>query len=175
MGGKPSCQQRGGGVMESMETAIGAGPAAANDCPPVALGTTEGACNAVGAVAGVRYAESGGAGNPSTAARKYGHYTRARASRGKGAKTAFRASTGFICAFKGKIGRVLQMLATNPDGLTQWDCLPWHTRLGSSIHALRQAGLEIETRREGDWRHARYFLRTPGSLIIQADNNGGGQ
>jgi len=161
--------------MESLETPIGAGPAAANDCPPVALGTTEGACNAVGASAEAQYAESVAGGKPSLVARKYGQNTRARASRGKGAKVTYRASTGFNWAFRGKIGRVLQMLATDPDGLTQWDCWPWHTRLGASIHALRQAGLEIETRREGDWRHARYFLRTPGSLIIQADNSGGGQ
>lgn len=175
MGGEPSRQQRGGRIMDRLETPIGAGPAVANECPPVALGTTEGRCITFGSDAAAQYAEAGATGNPLPAARKYGHYTRARASRGKGAKTTFRASTGFIWAFKGKIGRVLQMLATNPDGLTQWDCLPWHTRLGSSIHALRQAGLEIETRREGDWRHARYFLRTPGSLITQADNSGGGQ
>lgn len=159
--------------MESIETAIGAGPAAAKDCPPVALGTTEGACNAVGAIAAARYAESGAGGKPSPAARKYGQNTRARAGRAKGAKTAYRASTGFVWAFRGKIGRVLQMLATQGQGLTQWDCLPWHTRLGSSIHALREAGLDIETRREGEFRHARYFLRTPGSLIMHPDNSGG--
>lgn len=160
--------------MDRLETPIGAGPAAANDCPPVAV-TTEGTCNAVGASAAAQYAERCASGKPSAVVRKYGQNARARAGGAKGAKTAYRASTGFIWAFRGKIGRVLQMLATQSQGLTQWDCLPWHTRLGSSIHALREAGLDIETRREGEFRHARYFLRTPGCLIIQAENREGGR
>jgi hypothetical protein len=161
-------------MMESIKTPVGAGPAAANDCPPVALGTTEGRCIDFGSDAEAQYVEGGANGNPSFA-RKYGQNTRWRASGGNAAKTVYRASTGFIWAFTGKIGRVLQMLATEPDGVTQWDCWPWHTRLGASIHALREAGLEIETQREGDCRHARYFLRTPGRLILQAENSGGGQ
>jgi hypothetical protein len=49
--------------------------------------------------------------------------------------------------------------------VTQWDTLPWHTRLGGTIHALRCDGLAIETVREGEYRHARYWLRTPGALV----------
>ncbi|QGN53339.1 hypothetical protein [Novosphingobium sp. Gsoil 351] len=59
---------------------------------------------------------------------------------------------------------MLAMLATIPTGVTQWDTLPWHTRLGGTIHALREDGLSIETVREGEYRHARYWLRTPGEL-----------
>jgi hypothetical protein len=65
------------------------------------------------------------------------------------------------------------MLATMPSGVTQWDTLPWHTRLGGTIHALRRDGLAIDTEREGDFRHARYRLATPGRLIIQAGNRQG--
>jgi hypothetical protein len=160
--------------MDSLETPIGAGPAATNDCPPVALGTTEGACNAVGASARATYAVGGGYGNPPSA-RKYGQNTRGRASGDKVPETVFRASTGLIWAYRGKKGRVLRMLATQGQGLTQWDCWPWHTRLGASIHVFREAGLIVETQREGEFRHARYFLRTPGALIIQPDNSGGGE
>lgn len=85
-------------------------------------------------------------------------------------KAAFRASTGLELRVNGKRALVLEMLASESQGITQWDCLPWHTRLGASIHALREAGLTIETRREGKWRHARYFLRTEGSLIIREGN-----
>jgi hypothetical protein len=67
------------------------------------------------------------------------------------------------------------MLATQGQGLTQWDCWPWHTRLGASIHVFREAGLIIETRREGEFLHARYFLRTPGALIKQRDNSESGE
>lgn len=89
---------------------------------------------------------------------------------GKGATTAFRASTGSIWRYRGKRARVLAMLASSPAGLTQWDTLPWHTRLGGTIHVLRQDGLAIDTEREGEYRHARYRLATPGSLLIQAEN-----
>ena len=83
----------------------------------------------------------------------------------------YRGSAGRIWSYRGKIGRVLAMLASRTeDGLTQWDTLPWHTRLGGSIHRLREDGLSIETEREGDYRHARYRLRTPGRLIIQGGN-----
>ena len=67
------------------------------------------------------------------------------------------------------------MLATMGQGVTQWDCYPWHTRLGGTIHALREAGMVIDTVREGPFRHARYFLRTPGTVIIQPENRGEGQ
>ncbi len=57
------------------------------------------------------------------------------------------------------------MLATMPGGVTQWDTLPWHTRLGGTIHVLRGDGLLIETVREGEFRHARYQLLTQGRLL----------
>ncbi len=91
----------------------------------------------------------------------------------KGAATAFRAPTGIVWRYRGKRGRVLAMLATMPAGLTQWDTLPWHTRLGGTIHALRRDGLVIDTEREGDCRHARYRLATPGNLIDIASRTGG--
>ena len=78
---------------------------------------------------------------------------------------AFKASTGVVWRYTGKRARVLTMLATSGNGVTQWDTLPWHTRLGGTIHAMREDGLTIETVREGDYRHARYWLRTPGELI----------
>lgn len=71
---------------------------------------------------------------------------------------------GRIWRYSGKRGRVLAMLASG-QGVTQWCTLPWHTRLGGTIHALRKDGLAIETIREGEYRHARYWLRTPGKLI----------
>ena len=48
--------------------------------------------------------------------------------------------------------------------VTQWDTLPWHTRLGGTIHALRNDGLLIGTVREGRYRHARYTLLTAGTI-----------
>lgn len=90
----------------------------------------------------------------------------------RGTWIAFRCSTGRIWAYTGKRGRVLYMLATMGEGVTQWDTLPWHTRLGASVHVLRCDGLEIDTVLEGEYRHARYTLRTAGSLIIQGENSG---
>ena len=78
---------------------------------------------------------------------------------------AYCDSTGRKWAYRGKRARVLAMLATGRNGVTQWDTLPWHTRLGGTIHAMRKDGLTIETVREGEYRHARYWLRTPGQLI----------
>jgi hypothetical protein len=98
-----------------------------------------------------------------------------RRKRHKSHRCSFRDSTGHLWGFDGKRGRVLAMLATMGQGVTQWDCLPWHTRLGASIHALREAGLEITTEREGEYRHARYRLATPGSLLIHPDNREGGE
>ncbi|MBY4636823.1 hypothetical protein K5P26_06675 [Sphingopyxis sp. XHP0097] len=72
-------------------------------------------------------------------------------------------------AYKGKRGRVLAMLVTGGNGVTQWDTLPWHTRLGGTIHTLRRDGLVIDTEREGDCGHARYRLMTPGTLFQQAE------
>lgn len=91
---------------------------------------------------------------------------------GKGVNPAsckFRSDTGQEYAHRGKVGRVLQMLATMPGGVTQYDTYPWHTRLGASIHLLRESGLSIETIREGEYRHGRYRLLTAGCLIIQSE------
>jgi hypothetical protein len=82
-------------------------------------------------------------------------------------KTTFRASEGRIWAYRGKRARVLAMLATKPDGVTQWDTYPWHTRLAASVKVMRDDGIEIETTREGPHHHARYRLLTPGTLNTQ--------
>lgn len=82
------------------------------------------------------------------------------------AGTAYRDSEGVIWRYKGKRARVLDMLTVSPGGITQWDCLPWHTRLGASIHAMREDGLAITTELEGPYRHARYRLATQ----LVADN-----
>lgn len=76
---------------------------------------------------------------------------------------------------KGKVGRVLKMLATYPDGITQYSTYPWHTRLAASIKILRDSGLTIQTEREGDNRHARYHLQTAGSIINQPQSKERGQ
>ena len=81
------------------------------------------------------------------------------------ARIAYRALTGRLWRYTGKRARVLAMLVTSRNGVTQWDTLPWHTRLGGTIHAMRTDGLQIETVREGEYRHARYWLRTSGQLI----------
>ena len=83
-------------------------------------------------------------------------------------RVTFRALTGREWRFKGKRARVMTMLASQPS-LTQWDTLPWHTRLGGTIHAMRSEGLAIDTAREGEFRHARYTLRTPGRLVGEHD------
>lgn len=88
---------------------------------------------------------------------------------------AFRAAGGATWSYRGKRGRVLAMLANMSDGVTQWDTLPWHTRLGGTIHALRRDGLAISTEIEGRYRHARYRLATTGWLIKQSDNRGAAQ
>lgn len=89
-----------------------------------------------------------------------------------GPYVAYKAPTGRIWHYSGKRARVLVMLASTPAGITQWDTLPWHTRLGGTIHALRGDDLTISTELEGDYRHARYRLHTPGHLIIQRKNRG---
>jgi hypothetical protein len=76
------------------------------------------------------------------------------------AGNAYRDSEGRIWRYSGKRARVLDMLVVSPGGVTQWDCLPWHTRLGASIHAMREDGLAISTELEGEYRHARYRLAT---------------
>lgn len=141
---------------------------ATNECPPVA-GTTEGASIAWTANAPAEYNATGAAGKGKFALpEKSAGRPDSRSAippRLRGTYVAFRASDGRIWAYDRKKGRVLHMLATQCQGVTQWDCLPWHTRLGASIHIMRRAGLQIETVREGDCHHARYFLRTPGTLL----------
>ena len=92
------------------------------------------------------------------------------------AGSAYRDSEGRIWRYKGKRARVLDMLVGAPGGITQWDCLPWHTRLGASIHAMREDGLAISTELEGPYRHARYRLaiRLVRSENNQTQSNGGG-
>lgn len=80
--------------------------------------------------------------------------------RENGRRAAYRDSGGRKWRYKGKRARVLDMLVAMPGGITQWDCLPWHTRLGASIHAMREDGLAISTELEGEYRHARYRLAT---------------
>lgn len=79
-------------------------------------------------------------------------------------RTVFRALSGREWAYTGKRARVLRMLGSGRS-ITQWDCLPWHTRLGSTIHAMREDGLAIDTAREGEFGHARYTLQTAGQLV----------
>ena len=136
-----------------------------NDCPPAVV-AAEGRSIAVGANAGAAYRGSGAAGKAAMSARE--PFGRAKASR-----AAFQSLAGRIWRYSGKRARVLAMLASRAEGVTQWDTLPWHTRLGGTIHALREDGLAIETEREGEYRHARYRLRTPGCLLIQAGNSEG--
>ncbi|MBY8337928.1 hypothetical protein KYN89_12830 [Alteriqipengyuania sp. NZ-12B] len=85
-------------------------------------------------------------------------------------QVAFRSSEGRVWRYRGKRARVLFLLATKRDGLTQWDTLPWHTRLGGTIHAMREDRLAISTEIEGEYRHARYRLSTIGSVIEQGEN-----
>jgi len=95
----------------------------------------------------------------------------AEAARGRqnSPRAAYRAPTGRIWHYRGKRARVIVMLATAPNGITQWDTLPWHTRLGGTIHSLRRDGLEISTELEGEYRHARYRLHTIGQIVGGAD------
>lgn len=105
------------------------------------------------------------------------HYARARVSLAEidrvAASIRLEGADGKVWSYRGKRARVAAMLSTMPDGVTQWDCLPWHTRLGGTIHALRRDGLEISTELEGECRHARYRLSTFVRLIKQAKNSEG--
>ena len=136
--------------------------------PPVAR-TTEGQPNSVGANGNAPFAHCNGAGKPENGAVS----AQARREGRNVASIAYRSPAGEIWRNKGKRGKVLALLATMPAGLTQWDTLPWHTRLGGTIHALRRDGLAITTEREGEYRHARYRLATPGKLIDAASGKGG--
>lgn len=75
-----------------------------------------------------------------------------------GVRAAYQDSEGRKWRYRGKRARVLDMLVASPGGITPWDCLPWHTRLGASIHAMRKDGLSISTEIEGPYGHARYRL-----------------
>lgn len=140
---------------------------------PPASGVAEGASIAVGANAKQTYARSGTAGKPPRIARNSPVFTRRTRRQWQARLVTFRARDGQVWCHGGKRGRVLELLATMPDGVTQWDCLPWHTRLGASICVLRDEGLSIRTTLEGEYRHARYHLLTPGALIIQGNNSAG--
>lgn len=87
----------------------------------------------------------------------------------------FLGDCGQTFCHKGKLGRVLKMLATYPDGITQYSTYPWHTRLAASIKILRDSGLSIQTEREGENRHARYHLQTAGNLVSQQQAKERGQ
>ena len=128
----------------------------ANDCPPT-VGAVEGHSIALGASAGAAYRSGGVTGKRAVGAGE-------ASGRAVTSRAAFRSLAGRVWRYSGKRARVLAMLATTRTGVTQWDTLPWHTRLGGTIHALREDGLSIETVREGEYRHARYWLRTPGLL-----------
>lgn len=148
------------------------GGKAANECPPVAP-TTEGPRIAWTANALDDYNATGAAGKgnfvmPKKSAGRPDSLP-AIAPRNLGTRIAFRAPDGRIWAYRHKRGRVLQMLATWCQGVTQWDTLPWHTRLAATVDVMRDDGLQIDTVIEGDNRHARYFLRTPGTLLPKGD------
>ena len=127
-----------------------------NECPP-AVRAAEGQCIAVEASTCIAYLGDGAAGKRAVGAGE-------ALGRAITSRTAFRSLAGRVWLYSGKRARVLDMLATTRTGITQWDTLPWHTRLGGTIHVLREDGLSIETVREGEYRHARYWLRTPGTL-----------
>ena len=78
-------------------------------------------------------------------------------------RVTFRALTGREWHYSGKRGRVLAILASGRT-VTPLDCVPWHMRLAATIDVLRGDGLAIETVREGEFRHARYRLLTPGRI-----------
>lgn len=87
-------------------------------------------------------------------------------SRPRKDRTLFRTVAGEEWEHSGNAGRVLQLLASNPCGITQFTTYPWHTRLAASIQILRLSGLDIQTEREGPSRHARYILVTQGELVF---------
>jgi hypothetical protein len=137
-----------------------------DECPPVARTTGE-LHSAVGANALGHYANDAEAG-------KHRFNTAIEANQPplpcggpEYARATFRASGGRMWAYRGKRARVLVMLATKPEGMTQWDTYPWHTRLAASVKVMRDDGIEIETTREGPHHHARYRLLTPGTLKNQ--------
>lgn len=150
-------------------------------------GSPEPRCIAQQASAPSEYSQSGQDGNPirpgtggagSTPAARHGRSgleCPVSASGGKrpldAARTAYSDSEGRIWRYRGKRARVLDMLFVSPVGITQLDCVPWHTRLGGSIHAMREDGLAISTELEGPYRHARYRL----AMRLVPCGNGQGQ
>lgn len=82
----------------------------------------------------------------------------------------FRGDNGEVWKHRGKVGRVLELLANQANGVTQYTTFPWHTRLAASIEILRKSGLAIETKREGAFRHARYHLVTKGILVCSKND-----
>lgn len=158
------------------------GERAEQESPPDAA-TSEGQCKAVEANAGSGYATGGQAGNsevpPGSA---LAHPARARESRTEARerkrgfrqpRAAFQAPDGRIWRYSGKRACVLIMLVEHDHGITQWDTLPWHTRLGGTVHAMRRDGLDISTELEGEYRHARYRLRIRGRLLLQPESSEG--
>ena len=148
---------------------------------PKDAGTSEGPhATAVGAIAlPVEYPmvaligkQNVGEGADDRSGAQFARFARARVRVAKFESVGLRAPDGRTWTYRGKRARVIQMLATMPQGVTQWDCLPWHTRLGGTIHALRRDGLEISTELEGDYRHARYRLCMAGCLLIQPQSSG---
>lgn len=149
-------------------------------------GAPEPRCIAQQANAPSEYSQSGRDGNPirpgtkgtgsAPAARqgRSGLECPVSASGGKrpldAARTAYSDSEGQIWRYRGKRARVLDMLFVSPGGITQLDCVPWHTRLGGSIHAMREDGLAISTELEGPYRHARYRLAM---RLVPFENNQG--
>lgn len=148
------------------------GGKAANGCPPVAP-TTEGASIDLKPNAPDDYNATGAAGKGNFAMPKKSagrpDSLPAISPRSGGTPTSFRAPDGRIWAYRHKRGKVLQMLATWCQGVTQCDTLPWHTRLAATVDVMRDDGLLIDTVIEGDNRHARYFLRTPGTLLPKGE------
>lgn len=121
--------------------------------PPPAAATAGGASRSSEALANCSYANS--------------KELRKRENRSKFAVT-FRGDNGEVWKHRGKVGRVLELLANQASGVTQYNTYPWHTRLAASIEILRKSGLAIETKREGAFRHARYHLVTKGTLVCSA-------
>lgn len=80
----------------------------------------------------------------------YSRSTALGKARASGANSVmYRSNCGQEWRHTGNAGRVLGMLA--------------------SIQVLRDSGLEIETTREGDFRHGHYRLLTKGALVERPD------
>ena len=80
--------------------------------------------------------------------------------------TSFQSREGHVWTYHGKRARVLAMLVNAPNGVTQWDTLPWHTRLGGTIHAMREDGLAISTEHPPQ-NGSQYALCGPSSSTLR--------